>query len=46
MTIQTVESWKHGIHRDFTDVVLFVVIGGLLLALSPAKQEAAPTVAR
>jgi hypothetical protein len=23
MTIQTVEAWKHGVHRDFTDVVLF-----------------------
>ena len=46
MTIQTVESWNHGIHRDFTDVVLFGVIGGLLLALSSAKQEAAATVAR
>jgi Family of unknown function (DUF6632) len=21
MTIQTVEAWKHGVHRDFTDVV-------------------------
>jgi hypothetical protein len=27
MTIQTVEAWKHGVHRDFTDVVLFGVIG-------------------
>src|ERR1700674_119418 len=26
MTIQTVESWNHGIRRDFTDVVLFGVI--------------------
>jgi len=26
--------------------VLFCVIGGVLLALSPAKQEAAATVAR
>jgi hypothetical protein len=40
MTIQTVEAWNHGIHRHFTDVVLFGVIGGVLLALSPAKQEA------
>src|SRR2546430_8730929 len=46
MTIQTVEAWNHGIHRDFTDVVLFGVIGGVLLALSPAKQAAAATVAR
>ena len=39
MTIQTVEAWKHGVHRDFTDVVLFGVIGGILLALSGARRE-------
>src|SRR5258708_4367326 len=37
MTIQTVEAWKHGVHRDFTDVVLFGVIGGILLALTLGK---------
>jgi len=36
MTIQTVEAWKHGVHRDFTDVVIVGVIGGILLALLPA----------
>jgi hypothetical protein len=46
MIIQTVEAWNHGIHRDSTDVVLFGVIGGVLRALSPAKQEAAATVVR
>ena len=39
MTIQTVEAWKHGVHRDFTDVVIVGVIGGILLALSPARRE-------
>jgi len=39
MTIQTVEAWKHGVHRDFTDVVLFGVIGGILLALSLARRQ-------
>src|SRR5262249_9429817 len=39
MTIQTVEAWKHGVHRDFTDVVISGVIGGILLALSPARRE-------
>ena len=39
MTIQTVQAWKHGVHRDFTDVVLFCVIGGILLALLPARQQ-------
>ena len=40
MAIQTVEARIHGVHRDFTDVVLFIVIGGVLLALLPAKREA------
>jgi uncharacterized membrane-anchored protein YitT (DUF2179 family) len=44
MTIQTVEAWKHGVHRDFTDVVLFGVIGGILLALSPARQQQSAVV--
>ncbi len=39
MTIQTVEAWKHGVHRDFTDVVLFGVIGGILLALTLEKRK-------
>ena len=46
MTIQTVEAWNHGIHRDFTDVVISGIIGCILLALSPAKQEAEATAAR
>ena len=41
MAIQTVEARMHGVHRDFTDVVFFIVIGGALLALLPAKREAA-----
>ena len=46
MAIQTVEAWMHGIHRNFTDVILFLVIGVVLLVLLPAKQEAvAPGVA-
>ena len=40
MAIQTVEARIHGVHRDFTDVVFFIVIGGVLLALLPAKREA------
>ncbi|HEX4543524.1 MAG TPA: DUF6632 domain-containing protein [Candidatus Acidoferrum sp.] len=44
MTIQTVEAWKHGVHRDFTDVVLFGVIGGILLALSPPRREQSAVV--
>jgi hypothetical protein len=39
MAIQTVEAWVHGVHRNFTDVILFLVIGGVLLALLPAKRK-------
>ena len=41
MAIQTVEAWYHGVHRNFTDVIIFLVIGGVMLALLPAKREAA-----
>ncbi len=41
MTIQTVEAWNHGVHRNFADVIVFLVIGGVLLALLPTKREAA-----
>ena len=40
MAIQTVEARIHGVHRDVTDVVVFIVIGCILLALLPAKREA------
>ena len=40
MAIQTVEARIHGVQRNFADVILFVVIGGVLLALLPAKREA------
>ena len=46
MTIQTAEAWKHGVHRDFTDVLLFGVIGVIVLALSlprPAQHADAAT---
>src|SRR5215469_3621558 len=39
MAIQTVEAWKHGVRRDFTDVVLVGVIGGILLALSLERRK-------
>lgn len=40
MAIQTVEARIHGVHRDSTDVVLFLVIGAVLLAVLPVKREA------
>jgi hypothetical protein len=39
MTIQTVEAWAHGVHRNFADVILFLAIGAVLLALLPAKPK-------
>ncbi|HEY1575971.1 MAG TPA: DUF6632 domain-containing protein [Terracidiphilus sp.] len=39
MAIQTVEAWIHGVHRNFTDVIVVLVIGGVLLALLPAKRK-------
>ncbi len=46
MAIQTVEAWIHSVQRNFNDVIVFLVIGGVLLVLLPAKREAvAPGVA-
>ena len=46
MAIQTVQAWIHGVHRNFADVIIFIAIGAVLLALLPAKREAvAPGVA-
>ena len=46
MAIQTVEAWTHGVHRNFADVIVILVIGAVLLALLPARREAvAPSVA-
>jgi len=44
MAIQTVQAWQHGVHRNFADVVLFYIIGGILLALFPARQPQSATV--
>jgi hypothetical protein len=44
MTIQTVQAWNYGVHRNFTDVILFLVIGTVLLILLPAKQGTAAAV--
>jgi len=40
MAIQTVEAWTHGAYRNFTDVIIALVIGVVLLALLPANREA------
>ncbi len=44
MAIQTVEAWNHSIHRNFADVIIFLVIGVVLLAVLPAKRKVAEPV--
>jgi hypothetical protein len=41
MTIQTVQAWNRGIHRDYTDVAIAGLIGAVLLAVTPTRREAA-----
>jgi hypothetical protein len=40
MAIQTVEASIQGVRRNFADVIVFLVIAVVLLALLPAKREA------
>jgi hypothetical protein len=44
MAIQTVEARIHGVYRSFTDVVVVILIGGVLLAVLPPKRDAATSV--
>jgi hypothetical protein len=39
MAIQSVEAWSHGVHRNLMDVIVFLVVGVVLLALLPAKRK-------
>jgi uncharacterized membrane-anchored protein YitT (DUF2179 family) len=39
MAVQTAEAWKHGVHRQFGDVILVGIIGGILLALVLPRRE-------
>ena len=41
MTIETVEAWSHGIRRDYTDVVVAALVGGVLLAIMPRARNGA-----
>ncbi len=39
MTVETVQSYRHHIHRNYDDVILFYVIGIVLLVLLPTKSK-------
>src|SRR5690349_11757949 len=41
MTVQTIQAWSRGIHRDYTDVVITGAVGVVLLAITPPKRQAA-----
>jgi len=36
--VQTVEAYRHGVHRNFIDVIVACVIGGVLLVLVPPRE--------
>ena len=44
MLIQTVETFRHGVPRDYTDVILFGIIGIVVLAIVPPKEDTAASV--
>jgi hypothetical protein len=44
MTIETVQAWNRGVHRNFADVVVVAVIGLILLALSPSRRDQSTAV--
>ena len=39
MGVQTVEAWEHGVHRNYADVVVVGITGGILLALVLATRK-------
>ena len=44
MAIETVQAWDHGVHRNFTDVIVVAVIGLILLVLSPTRHDRSATL--
>ena len=44
MTIQTVQAWEHGVHRNFADVVMFDLIGVILLVLLQGGRKESAVV--
>jgi len=43
MSIETVQAWDRGIHRNFADVVIFAVIGLILFILLRARRNPSTT---
>lgn len=41
MLIQTIETYRHGVPRDYTDVILFGMIGIVVFVIVPSKEQAA-----
>jgi hypothetical protein len=41
MAIQTLQAWSRGIHREYADVVIAGIVGGVLLTVTPTAREAA-----
>jgi hypothetical protein len=39
MTIETVQAWNRGVHRNFADVIIVGAIGLILLLLAPARRD-------
>jgi uncharacterized membrane-anchored protein YitT (DUF2179 family) len=46
MSIQTVQAWEHGVHRNFVDVFIYIIIGGTLLTLLSATREQSAAASR
>jgi hypothetical protein len=45
MAIETVEAYRHGVRRDYADVIVAAVIGVVLLALVPSRTKPTAAVA-
>jgi len=41
MAVETVEAYRHGVHRDYTDVIVALVIGAVLLPVIPPRPLSA-----
>jgi hypothetical protein len=44
MAVQTAQAWKHGVHRQVTDVIFVGIIGSVLLVLSLPGREQPPVI--